>query len=146
MKQIREIVGAQGTFGKEWRSATLGRPSKILCSIDCLENNCWFRAVLKSLLKNQYQTNIIFIITPTNHNRSKQVNEPIRIPSCSLQRGQNTGKMDCAGWDQFWFGMLFTAWTSVARFLSQSINVAIDHFIVVCLVAWPLNENESYTN
>ena len=42
-------------------------------------------------------------ITPTNHKRNKQLDEPITIPSNYLQLARNAGKISRRWCDCFWF-------------------------------------------
>jgi len=42
-------------------------------------------------------------ITPTNHDRGKQHDEPITIPSNYLKLAQSAGKITCTWRDWFWF-------------------------------------------
>ena len=55
-----------------------------------------FRAVFKWLSKNQNET-------PTNHNRNKERDEPITIPSNYLKLAQSAGKITRTWRDWFWF-------------------------------------------
>ena len=57
-------------------------------------------------------------ITPTNHDRGKQRDEPITIPSNYLKLARSAGKMTRRRWDWFWF--CFSLVEKLARVTKRS--------------------------
>ena len=52
------------------------------------------------------------VTTPTNHNRRKQRDEPIKIPRNHSSLAQSAGKIACTRGD--WFGFCFSLATKLA--------------------------------
>ena len=72
----------------------------------CCGDSLWFTSSFLERVSNDTKSSTK-VITSTNHNRSKQRDEPIRIPSNNLQiAALKRGKIARTRCDWFWFYFL----------------------------------------
>ena len=121
--------------------AEINLPKKILAEI--LLSNFQTRKILRSFLSS-------FLMTATNHNRSKQHNEPITIPSNYLYLAQSAGKIMHTWCDWFWFclslveKLALVFWANHLAWQSQSHNQFRQSFENCSIVM--VSSNELYLN
>ena len=93
------------------------------------------RAVFKWLSKTNTK-----VITPTNHNRSKQGDEPITFPSNYLWLSRRAGKIARTSCHLFWFSSsLVKKWCETFKPITKRCNrnrsIAFDSHLKTALVA-----------
>ena len=100
-----------------------------ITAIKCSICDCYSNCIKLERFSNDCRKTNIKVVTPTNDIRSKQRNDPIRIPSKCMCDVTCSRRGKCRAYEVrlvLVLVSLLIGWKSRAKFLSQSLSVLLD--------------------